>query len=70
VETNDFIYAQCVIYIGSEEGKIIDHDVWTGGETLRGWWRHPWWVQERGGALYYVGWAVHTQKTVQLHVQG
>jgi hypothetical protein len=30
VDIDDFIYAQCVTYIGSEE-KTLDHDVWTGG---------------------------------------
>jgi hypothetical protein len=34
-EIDDFTYAQCVTYIGSEVGKTLDHDVWTGGETLR-----------------------------------
>jgi hypothetical protein len=31
VEINDLIYAQCVTYICSEEEKILDHDVWIGG---------------------------------------
>jgi hypothetical protein len=39
VEIQDFIYAQCVTYIGSEEGKTLYHDVWTGGKTLRRWQR-------------------------------
>jgi hypothetical protein len=38
MEINDLIYAQYVTYVGSEEGKTLDHDVWTGGKTLRGWW--------------------------------
>jgi hypothetical protein len=33
-EINDVIYAQCVTYIGSENGKTVDHDVWTGGKIL------------------------------------
>jgi hypothetical protein len=36
VEINDLIYAQCIIYIGSEEGKTLDHDVGPRGKTLRG----------------------------------
>jgi hypothetical protein len=35
-EIIDLIYAQCVTYIASEEGKTLDHDVWTGGKILRG----------------------------------
>jgi hypothetical protein len=31
---NDLIYAQYVTYIGSEEGKNLDYDVWTRGKTL------------------------------------
>jgi hypothetical protein len=69
VEINNLIYAQCVTYIDSEEGKTLDHDMWTGRKTLRGWRRHPWWAQGKGGAPSYVGWAVHTQNTAQLHVQ-
>jgi hypothetical protein len=69
VEINDLIYTQCVTYIVSEEGKTLNHDVWTGGKTLREWRRRSWWAQGRGGASSYVGWAVHTQKTVQLPVQ-
>jgi hypothetical protein len=69
VEINDLIYAQCVTYIGSEEEKTLDHNVWTEGKTLRGWRRRPWWAQGRGGAPSYKGWVVHTQKTAQLLVQ-
>jgi hypothetical protein len=36
MEINDLIYAQCVTYIGSEEGKTLDHNMWTGGKTLDG----------------------------------
>jgi hypothetical protein len=43
-EIDKIIYAQCVTYIGSEEGKILDHDVWTRGKTLRGWLQRPWWA--------------------------
>jgi hypothetical protein len=35
-EINDLIYAHCVTYIGSEEGKTLDHDVWTGGKPSEG----------------------------------
>jgi hypothetical protein len=35
VDIDDFIYAQCVTYIGSEE-KTLDHDVWTGGGAFEG----------------------------------
>jgi hypothetical protein len=34
--TDNLIYAQYVIYIGSEEEKTLDHDVWTGGKTPEG----------------------------------
>jgi hypothetical protein len=33
VKINDLIYAQCVTYIGSEDGKTLDHNVSTGGTT-------------------------------------
>jgi hypothetical protein len=32
---NNLIYAQCVTYIRSEEGKTLNHDVWTGGNPPR-----------------------------------
>jgi hypothetical protein len=58
-----YIYAQCVTYIDNEEEKTLDHNVWTGEKTLRGWRRRPWWAHERGGAPSYLGWTVHMQKT-------
>jgi hypothetical protein len=36
VEINDLTYVQCVTYIGSEEGKTLDHDVWTGRKPSEG----------------------------------
>jgi hypothetical protein len=33
VEIDDFIYVQYVTYIGSDEGKTLDHYVWTGENT-------------------------------------
>jgi hypothetical protein len=55
VKINDLIYAQCVTYIGNEEGKTLHNDVWIGGKTLLGWWRRPWWVQGRGSVPSYMG---------------
>jgi hypothetical protein len=51
VKINDLIYAQCVTYIGSEEEKTLDHDVWTGGKSFRGWRRGP-----REGTVHHPMW--------------
>jgi hypothetical protein len=45
-EIIDLIYAQCVTYIASEEGKTLDHDVWTGGKN-----------PPREGVAHYPMWA-------------
>jgi hypothetical protein len=55
VKINDFIYAQCVIYIGSEKGKILEHDVWTGGKSSEGDGGTP--GGPREGVAYHPMWA-------------
>jgi hypothetical protein len=37
------------IYRQQEEGKTLDHKVWTGGKASESWWR-PWWAHGRDGA--------------------
>jgi hypothetical protein len=55
VKINDLIYAQCVTYIGSEEGKTLYHDVWTGGKPSEGDGGAP--VGPREGAAHHPMWA-------------
>jgi hypothetical protein len=65
---NDLIYAQYVTYIGSEEGKMLDHDVWTGEKNPPRVAVAPLVSSGKDGTPSYVGWAVHTQKKTQLPV--
>jgi hypothetical protein len=55
MEINDFIYARCVTYIGSNVGKKPRPQYVDRGEIIRGWRRAP--GGPREGAAHHPMWA-------------